>query len=250
MKLKIYIIECKISKINDNSFYPNSYQGEHLLECMGTINTNVYYIKNFGNHIELRYKIGKIRHCFFKDKHGISSYEEDIEKILLSQNYQFFNNNPRDILQITSFEYKNISENKNNSFILFGQTFNKKIIRNIGQKSKLLNLGIKFFGGFYKPDISSLCYLYPNNNDFIIDCYLDKITWTGAIISSVYMSEEYIYKENNEYDIILPFEFEFTFYPSSNEPLKEGNPSNNLSKFQNLFFIKILMTFLFSIILL
>ena len=88
-----YQIECNITKMSEDLYEIKNYdKGEYLLKCKGIINTNVYNIENFGNHIEIRYKIGE-------------SSIQDIEIGLLFYS-DFRKQSPRDILEITSFNYE------------------------------------------------------------------------------------------------------------------------------------------------
>ena len=113
-----YQIECTLTKLSEEIYFNNNNdKGEYLFKCKGIINTNVYNIKNFGNHIEIRYKIGE-------------SNIQDIENGLLL-NFNFKKKSPRDILEITSSIYK-YNSTEGNVFYFSGNSLNKKEIRNIG----------------------------------------------------------------------------------------------------------------------
>ena len=191
-----YQIECNIIKLSEEIYdnYNNYEKGEYLLKCKGIINTNVYNIENFGHHIEIRYKIGE-------------SSIQDIEKGFWL-GYNFKDKSPRDILEITSFNYE-YNSNEGNIFYFFGNSLNNKEIRNIGSSSKLLNFNIYFSGGFYTQTVWSRCFLYNDLENFVIKCYLNYIDKDNIILSHARMQDIFINEENNEYDIILPFEFTF-----------------------------------------
>ena len=189
-----YQIDCQVTKLGIDRYGDNF--GDYLLICKGNINTNVYNITLFGGHFEIRYKIGE------------SSLQE-LEVGLLNPN-NFIIYPPRDILEVNSFEY--IFSNSNNIFKFYGKSLNNKIIRNIGSQNELSNFNIYFRGGFYSSYPSSSCYLYSqgNNNNFIIECFLGDIYYDNEIINYAMMEREFINELNNEYDVILPFEFFFS----------------------------------------
>lgn len=217
-----YIIQCNFIKLKTENY--NSYMGEYLLKCEGLINTNVYNIPNFGNHIEIRYKIA----------------DSSIQRIEVP--FHLYSNlrskSPRDILQVNSIEYKKISDEGINIFRLFGKSKNKKSIRNIGTEKNLNNFNIKFYGGYYNQGIESLCYLFDNNGDFIIECYLNEIyDEKNLIISYVEMENTFINDNNNDYDILLPF----GIYGNYIIPGKKMAESNKSSFYHiSLLFIKII----------
>jgi len=190
-----YQIECNITKMTEDLYEIKNYdKGEYLLKCKGIINTNVYNIENFGNHIEIRYKIGE-------------SSIQDIEIGLLFYS-DFRKQPPRDILEITSFNYE-YNPTEGNIFYFFGNTLYNEEIRNIGSSSNLINFDICFSGGYYGRIISSKCFLYNNDlNKFVIKCYLIKNN-DNIILSYARMRNIFINEDNNEYDLILPFELTF-----------------------------------------
>ena len=53
-----YQINCQTKKLEIERY--DDYLGDYLLICKGNIDTNVYNIKHFGGHIEIRYKIGEL----------------------------------------------------------------------------------------------------------------------------------------------------------------------------------------------
>ena len=189
-----YQINCQVTKLRIDRYDDNF--GDYLLTCKGNINTNVYNIKHFGGAIEIRYKIGE------------SSLQELEVGLLVPIN--FIIHSPRDILEVNSYEY--IFSNSSNIFKFYGKSLNNKIIRNIGSQNNLCNFNIYFSGGFYSSHPSSSCYLYSNdnNNNFIIECFLGDIYYDNEIINYVIMEEEFINELNNEFDVILPFEFYVT----------------------------------------
>ena len=185
-----YMIQCNIITLRQEKF--NEKSGEYLLKCEGLINTNVYSIPNFGNHIEIRYKIAD------------SSIQEIQVPFHLYNNFRV--NPPRDILQIKSIEYKDIPDDGIICFRLYGESKNKKSIRNIGTENDLTDFSIYFYGGFYYQKLSSKCYLFDNSGNFIIECYLYYSINENSIFSFVDMDNTYINGNNNDYDILLPFE--------------------------------------------
>lgn len=110
-------------------------------------------------------------------------------------------------MEITSFTYE-FNQNKGNIFKFYGNSLNKKEIRNIGSSTHLVNFNINFNGGYYYNYIQSKCFLYKDgSNHFVIQCYLKNLINDDIILSSVGMEKIFINEQNNEYDIILPFEF-------------------------------------------
>jgi hypothetical protein len=81
-----YTVQCSFIKLKIDKF--NMHSGEYLLKCEGLINTNVYSIPNFGNHIEIRYNIAD------------SSIQGIQVPFHLNQNFR--PKSPRDILQVSS----------------------------------------------------------------------------------------------------------------------------------------------------
>ena len=172
-----YQIECKIIPKDANGIYLFN-GGEYLLKCMGTINTDVYNRENFGNHIEIRYNIGK------------SNLQEIQNGILNSFNFK--KESPRDILEITSFTYE-YNPNEGNIFKFYGKSLKNKEIRNIGSNTNLYNFNIIFTGGYYVGNIPSKCFLYNDNlNDFVIQCYLKGIIDDDNILFSAVMDNIFI----------------------------------------------------------
>ena len=187
-----YQIECKIIKFDEDSYYLND-MGEYFLNCRGIINTDVFKGENFYSFFDIRYNISK-------------SNIQEVQVNLLSGN-KFKRESPRDILEITSFDYE-YNPNEGNIFKFYGNSLNKKEIRNIGSSTNLYNFDIYFRGGYYVYSIPSRCFLYNDDlNHFVIQCYLNEILDDGIILFSASMNEIFINEHNNEYDIILPFEF-------------------------------------------
>ena len=217
-----YMVQYNIITLRQEKF--NEKSGDHLLKCEGLINTNVYSIPNLGNHIEIRYKIA----------------DSSIQQIQVPFNlYSDFRvNPPRDILEIKSIEYKGISDDDRIVFRLYGESKNKKSIRNIGREKELKDFSIYFFGGFYNQKMPSNCYLFDNNGKFIIECYLSYPSKVDAIMSFVDMENTYINGKNNDYDILLPFELYYNCTISSKD-------FQNKSSFHNisLLFIYLLIIF-------
>ena len=195
-----YKINCQINKQQIFINLNNDFNGEYLLRCKGLINTNVYNIENFGGHIELKYKVGE------------SSIQNITFGLLLNQN--FVSKSPRDILEVTSYTYK-ISKN-NIIFEFLGNSLNNKNIREIGSRDSLVNFEVYFYSFYYT--FYTLCYLYNNNlNTFIIRCQINSYYFqiNETITTTIYyakMEREFIHEQNNQYDIILPFEFNFVIY--------------------------------------
>lgn len=225
-----YQIECNIVKKSEELFY-NEEGGEYLLKCKGIINTNVYDIENFGNHIEIRYQIGE------------SSHQKIENGLMLNCNFK--KQIPRDILEIESFSYE-YNETEGNIFYFSGKSLNKKEIRNIGSISNLSDFHIMFSGGIFIGTISSKCFLYNNLTNFLIKCNLEDINGENLILSQAKMQYEFINENNNEYDLILPFEFTFKIEVQrfshniyKNQEIIEKNNKGQISKikFSFIFFI-------------
>ena len=161
----------------------DDYLWDYLLICKGNIYTNVYNIKHFGGHIEIRYKIGE------------SSLQELEVDLLNPSNFIIYS--PRDILEVNSIEY--IFSNSNNIFKFYGKSLYNKKIRNIDSQNALSNFNIIFKGGFYSSNPSSSCYLYikDNNNNFIIECLFGDIYYDNEIINYAMLENEFISELNN-----------------------------------------------------
>ena len=190
-----YKINCQINKMEIFINLNSNFNGEYLLRCKGLINTNVYNFENFGGHIELKYKIGE------------SSIQNITFGLLYSHN--FVSKSPRDVLEVTSYTYK--INNNNIVFEFLGNSLNNKNIREIGTRDSLINFEVYFYSFYYT--FNTLCYLYNNNlNNFIIKCQIDpSYIGINETINIYYakMEREFIHEQNNQYDIILPFEFNF-----------------------------------------
>ena len=219
-----YIVQCKIITLRTEKY--NEKSGEHLLKCEGLINTNVYFIQNFGNHIEIRYKIA----------------DSSIQKIEIPFHLSNFKlNPPRDILQVQSIEYKGVSDDGRNVFRIYGESKNKKSIRNIGTEKELKDFSIYFYGGFYNQRIPSNCHLFDNSGNFIIECYFSSyFNEINSIFSFVNMENTYINGNNNDYDIILPFELYYNCTISGKKS-GEDDKSDNKSSFHNISLLIIIL---------
>ena len=103
-----YQINCQTKKLEIERY--DDYLGDYLLICKGNIDTNVYNIKHFGGHIEIRYKIGEL------------SLQKLEVGLLNPSNFIIYS--PRDILEVNSFEY--IFSNSNYIFKFYRKSLNKK----------------------------------------------------------------------------------------------------------------------------
>ena len=206
-----YIVQCNIITLRTEKY--NEKSGEHLLKCEGLINTNVYFIPNFGNHIEIRYKIAD------------SSIQKIEIPFHLYSNFKV--NPPRDILQVQSIEYKGSSDDGRNVFRIYGESKNKKSIRNIGTEKELKDFSIYFYGGFYNQRIPSNCHLFDNSGNFIIECYFSYFNEINSIFSFVDMENTYINENADDYDILLPFELYYSCTISGKNISSEDDESES-----------------------
>ena len=206
-----YIVQCNIITLRTEKY--NEKSGDHLLKCEGLINTNVYFIPNFGNHIEIRYKIAD------------SSIQKIEIPFHLYSNFKV--NPPRDILQVQSIEYKGSSDDGRNVFRIYGESKNKKSIRNIGTEKELKDFSIYFYGGFYNQRIPSNCHLFDNSGNFIIECYFSYFNEINSIFSFVDMENTYINENADDYDILLPFELYYSCTISGKNISSEDDESES-----------------------
>lgn len=185
-----YTIQCHFIKLKKEKIFYNI--GKYLLKCESNINTQVYFINNFGNHIEIRYRIA----------------DSSIQKIELPFDLSFFNAySPKDILEIYSLEYQGISDEEKHFFRFFANSKYNTKIKNIASKSKLENFGIYFYAGYRSSSISSSCYLFVNENkNIIIECYFNNLIEEDLILNFVYMNHAFLNGNDKDYIVILPFE--------------------------------------------
>ncbi len=190
-----YKINCQINKLEIFINLNSNFNGEYLLRCKGLINANVYNFENSRGHIQLKYKIGE------------SLIQNITFGLLYNQN--FVSKSPRDVLEVTSYTYK--INNNNIVFEFLGNSLNNKNIREIGTRDSLINFEVYFYSFYYT--FNTLCYLYNNNlNNFIIKCQINPSYFGINETINIYyakMEREFIHEQNNQYDIILPFEFNF-----------------------------------------
>ena len=233
----IYNIECKFIKLKEEIYVTNR-GGNYLLKCKGFINTNIHLLYNNA----LLY----LHYYYFEPNVTLQFY--------INSNYRKYP--PRDILTVNSIKFNNISEDNIICFRLFGNSEKNISIKNIGSKSELLNFNIYFYGGIYGRR-ESLCYLFDNNGSFIIECYLPyfgsdihfqdnkgTLYKNHTIFSFVNMWQFYIRQDNDEYDVILPFDLYFkeTITPiykeisfHDNKTAKDNNKNNSFNTYFNLF---------------
>ena len=191
---KIFKFECNIIEKNNEIEYEGFYSGDHILICKGIINSNYLDLNYCDQGPILKYKIA----------------ETSIRNIYNYFAIDFLNikkQNPRDIYEIFSFEYYYNENEGRNIFKFFGNSLNKKPIRNKGSDSDLYDFNIIFRGGYFRPWIGCGCFSYGENGTFIIKCYISESD--NIIISSSFLADVFIIEENDEYDSILPFEFFF-----------------------------------------